>query len=537
MATVFMKWLETTPADYDRGIRLLTLGRDARVKEHIAETVRAGERVLEIGCGTGTLALMLARRGATVVGVDTSPAMLEVARERTVAEGLEGKVKLHHLDASVIADQFPPGTFDLVVSTLVFSELPPDEQRYVLRAARRLLAPGGRLAIADEVVPEGTLAYLTWAAVRLPLALATWLLTRTTTHALRGFPARLADAGFTSRVVASYLGSSLQLFIARPALEEKAPIEWPPVPRLAHRVTLRSLLVDLWAVFFRIIPPYPRVQPGLYRVGEPDQGAPVLVTGNFDLTVRRVVRELDGRVDCWLLVADSAGINVWCAAGGGYFTAEKVIAAVKSSGVGRVVDHHALVLPQLAACGVDGRRVRQGTGWSVHWGPVRARDIPAYLAASRRKSDAMRWLTFPLSERIEMVLVTLGFYGLFILVSLAIFWRPMFWPVAAAFFGLSLFYAVVLPWLPGHDGLAKSVPLAFIALAGLYAYSAIWGHLPPRRIFNWTVGLVGLAVFTGAELQGMNPLMRGEQANWVWEGVIGAVLLAIYLVGSRLVSW
>ena len=81
------------------------------------------------------------------------------------------------------------------------------------------------------------------------------------------------------------------------------------------------------------------------------------------------------------------------------------------------------------------------------------------------------------------------------------------------------------------------MPLALIALAGLYAYSALRGHLPPRRLFNWTVGLVGLAVFTGAELQGMSPLMRGEQANWVWEGVIGAVLLAVYLAGSRLVNW
>jgi ubiquinone/menaquinone biosynthesis C-methylase UbiE len=532
-----MKWLETTPADYDRGLSLLTLGRDARVKAHLAEMVCQGDTVLEIGCGTGTLALMLARRGATVVGVDTSPAMLEVARERIVTEGLEGQVELRHLDASAIADHFPPGSFDLIASTLVFSELPPDEQRYVLRAAHRLLAPGGRLAIADEAVPEGTLARLAWAAVRLPLVIITWLLTRTTTHALRGFPTLLAEAGFVPRVAASYLGGSLQLFVARPTLEEEATIERPPVPRLLHRLTLRSLLVDLWAVFFRIIPPYPRVQPGLYRVGHPDQEAPLLVTGNFDLTVRRVVRDLDGQVDCWLLVADSAGINVWCAAGGGYFTAEKVIAAVKSSRVEELVHHRTLLLPQLAACGVDGRQVHRQTGWSVHWGPARAHDVPAYLAAGRKKSDAMRWVTFPLRKRLEMVLVTLGFYGLLILVPLAIFWRPMFWAVAAALFGLSLFYAVVLPWLPGRDGLAKAVPLAFIALAGLYAYSALWDHMPPRRLFNWTVGLVGLAVFTAAELQGMSPLMRGEQSNWVWEGVIGAVLLVVYLVGGRLVNW
>jgi len=535
VATVFMKWLETTPGDYDRGIKLLTLGRGARVQAHITAMVHEGEKVLEIGCGTGTLALMLARQGAMVTGVDGSPTMLRVARERVDTGGLEEQVELHQLDASLIADHFDPGSFDLIVSTLLFSELPPDEQRYVLRAARRLLAPGGRLAVADEVVPEGMMARLVWAAVRLPLVIVTWLITRTTTHALSGFPAILAAAGFAPRVATSYLGGSLQLFIARPA-EEMAD-ERPPVPRMTHRITLRSLLVNLWAIFFRIIPPYPKVRPGLYRVGEPNSKSPVLVTGNFDLTVRRVVRQLDGRVDCWLLVADSAGINVWCAAGGGYFSAEKVTAAVKISGVEELVAHHTLVLPQLAACGVDGRQVHRETGWAVRWGPARARDIPAYLSAGRQKSDAMRWVTFPLRERIEMMLVTLGFYGLFILVPLAVLWRPMFWPVTAALCGLSLFYTIVLPWLPGHDGLAKSVPLVCIALAGLYVYSALWGHLPPHSIFNWTVGLVGLAVFTGAELQGMSPLMRGEQANWMWEGVIGTVLAVIYLVGSRLISW
>jgi len=110
------------------------------------------------------------------------------------------------------------------------------------------------------------------------------------------------------------------------------------------------------------------------------------------------------------------------------------------------------------------------------------------------------------------------------------------WPVGISMVALSLFYAATMPWLPGRDGLAKSVPLALIALVGLYTYSSLFGHMPPRRMFNWTVGLIGLSVFTGAELQGMSPLMRGEQANWTWEAVIGAVLAAVYWLLPRLVA-
>ena len=577
MATVFMKWLETTAGDYDRGIQILTLGRIRAVKRAIAEKhVQPGNRVLEIGCGTGSLAVMMARRGAEVVGIDVSPAMLGEAEKKVTDEGLGDRITLRRMDASEIDRQFEEQSFDVIVSTLVFSELNEMEQRYVLAAVRRLLKPGGRLILADEVVPEGFWSRLAFYAIRLPLVLLTWLLTRTTTTALRRVDQHLEQAGLRGYVVESHLAGSLQLIVARPAeavapaavepettedkagietccvpcavqsvvesaMPEQAPSEMPAatvereIPRLRHQTTLRSVLVDLWAILFRILPPYPKVEPGLYRVGEPDRKSPVLVTGNFDLTVRRLVRAIDGKVDCWLLVADSAGINVWCAAGGGYFTADKVIAAVRASGVEEVVDHHALILPQLCANGVDGQRIRKELHWGVHWGPARAEDIPAYLEGGRHKTDAMRWVTFPVKDRLEMVLVTMGFYGLFILVPVAIFWRSMFWPVSLSMIALSLFYAITMPWLPGQDGLAKSVPLAIIALACLYLYSTYFGHLPPRRLFNWTVGLIGLSVFTGGELQGMSPLMRGEQANWTWEAVVGAALAAVYWLAPRLI--
>ena len=534
MATVFMKWLETSPKDYDRGIQLLTLGRIQHIKERIAtQYVHEEMRVLEIGCGTGTLTRMMAQQGAMVTGIDASPRMLAEAENKVKTAHLEEHVSLKYMDATLIGDRFPAASFDLIVSTLVFSELSLEEQRFVLEACQKLMAPNGRLLIADEVIPDRSITRLLYYLVRLPLVLLTWLITRTTTHSLRGFDSMLTQAGFHTYPASSYLGGSLVLYESIPAQAEEAE---PGLPS-NHRVTLRTLLLHLWLLFFRIIPPYPKVRTGLYAVGHPNAGSPVLVTGNFDLTVRRLVRAIDGKVNVWLLVADSAGINVWCGAGGGYFTAEKIIAAVKSTHLNEVVNHHALVLPQLCANGVDGWRIRKETGWGVHWGPARAADIPAYLAGRRKKTDAMRWMRFPFKDRLEMVTVTMGFYGLLILLPVLIFWRHLFWPIAASLVGLSYFYAIVHPWLPGRDGLYKSIPLTVISLAGLFAYSMFLNPLPAQQFFHWTVGLTGLSVFSAAELQGMSPLMRGEQANWSYEAVIALMLVAIYWLVPLAIGW
>ena len=540
MATVFMKWLESNPKGYDRGIQILTLGRLQLLKGKIVkEFIHPGNRVLEIGCGTGALAVMMAERGACVTAIDASPAMLSEAQKRVAAKHLKEQVTLRYMDATLIGERFPTASFDLIVSTLVFSELSTDQQRYVLEACTKLLSPGGCLLIADEQIPSNRLARLLFYLVRTPLVLLTWLLTRTTTKVLRDFESQLAQIGFESRVNASYLGGSLLLYELSPT-RELPPISELPITaigRLRHRANLRTTFIDLWSLFFRIIPPYPKVQPGLYAVGQPNSESPVLVTGNFDLTVRRLVRAIDGLTDAWVLVADSAGINVWCAAGGGYFTAEKIIASIKSSRLDEVVDHHALILPQLCANGVDGWRIRKESGWGVHWGPVRAEDIPQYLNSNCKKTNDMHWVRFPIKDRLEMVTVTLGFYGLLILLPVLIFWRESFWQVTASLLGLSYEYAVIHPWLPGRDGLQKSIPLAVIALAGLFVYTTIWDPLPTQQLFNWIIGLIGLSVFTAAELQGMSPLMRGEQANWGWEALIGAALGLIYWLVPLALRW
>ncbi len=211
---VIMRLLESAPRRYDAGIRLLSLGRSERIHARMAEQVEADDRVLDIGCGTGSLALRCAQRGGRVAGIDVSPRMLDVAREKLAAAGLKDQVELRQMSAIDLDETFPAHSFDVVMSSLVFSELSDEEQRFVLRACRRLLRKGGRLVVADEVVPRTWPLRLLSRAVRLPLVVLTYVLTQTTTRAVTDLEGRIADAGFNIVDIERSLFGGLELIVA-----------------------------------------------------------------------------------------------------------------------------------------------------------------------------------------------------------------------------------------------------------------------------------------------------------------------------------
>jgi demethylmenaquinone methyltransferase/2-methoxy-6-polyprenyl-1,4-benzoquinol methylase len=193
---VYMKILESRPKRYDRGISLLSLGAADRWREKLVEdNVRPDSRVLEIGCGTGTMAILAALRGAEVLAFDVSAGMLEVARRKIDASGVAGRIELEEAGVSGM-DKLGDDSFDLVMSTLVFSELSRDERAYALRHAHRVLQSGGRLAIADEVRPRDAVKRLAHGLLRIPLLIATFALTQTTTRPVAGLSDLVADCGF-----------------------------------------------------------------------------------------------------------------------------------------------------------------------------------------------------------------------------------------------------------------------------------------------------------------------------------------------------
>lgn len=214
MSYVYMKALESAPQRYERGMRLLTLGRLERVRRNIAARVAVGQRVLDIGCGAGTLAAMLAHKGVRVTGIDTSLPMLCQAARCLREEGLADRVELKELGVVDLDTAFLSESFDAVVSVLVFSELSDNEIEYTLAGCWRILRPGGQLLIADEIRPRSILGQIGTSMLRLPFVVAAYVVAQSTTRRVSRLEERIMRAGFRMLETEDYLLGSMRLFIA-----------------------------------------------------------------------------------------------------------------------------------------------------------------------------------------------------------------------------------------------------------------------------------------------------------------------------------
>jgi NAD-dependent dihydropyrimidine dehydrogenase PreA subunit len=284
--------------------------------------------------------------------------------------------------------------------------------------------------------------------------------------------------------------------------------------------TVRFLWLTVLQTLLRVLP-FP-CRTGLVRIGDPGRDAPVLLTCNFRLTVERVERALRGS-DAFLLVANSRGVNVWCAATGGLLTNHDVISVLKTSGIEGLVDHRYVILPQLAATGIEGAVIHARTGWRTIWGPVEAADIPAFPRSGMETSAAMRSVRFPSSRRLEMAVAWAFPLSLLSSVVLLPLWSAGVLPAAALVWGLALALFLAFPLFERHlRSRGRRIGLVFFdfgrhglpLILWLGAMTALVGWTASARTLSWPVmlrwGVVSLVVVLvlSLDLAGSTPLYK-----------------------------
>ncbi len=301
------------------------------------------------------------------------------------------------------------------------------------------------------------------------------------------------------------------------------------------------------------------VTPGLYCVGQPDKGSPVLVSANYKLSFDHLRRELGG-ISAWILVLDTNGINVWCAAGKRTFGTDTLVAAIRAGNLDRVVEHRALIVPQLGAPGVAAHLVKRATGFTVKYGPIRAADLPWYLSNGQKATIDMRRKDFGLAER--LVLAPMEFVpamklmlpvGLLLALLLAAVAPGGFWaalsatawrPILILLLGVTaatVLGPALLTWLPGRMFASKGAALGLLAsvvCAALLLPDASWAFMAGGILMSTAAASFALMNFTGAStytsLSGVKREMRicvPMQAVAALAGV--ALLVTALLVAGR----
>jgi len=216
-----MKVLESAPYRYDRGIKILTLGKISKAYDRLVENIGENDEVLDIGCGTGMLSFRAALKGALVTGIDINPEMLEIAKIRTSNSDLEKNIKFIEIGVAEL-DVFEKNTFDVVMSGLCFSELSQDELSYALNLNSSILKPNGLLLVADEIKSKNILKRIINFIIRIPLVVITYILTQTTSKAIANLEEKITKEHF---VIKSVKKNRLENFIELVAVNRKAEVK------------------------------------------------------------------------------------------------------------------------------------------------------------------------------------------------------------------------------------------------------------------------------------------------------------------------
>ncbi|HWP97095.1 MAG TPA: mercury methylation corrinoid protein HgcA [Syntrophomonadaceae bacterium] len=230
------------------------------------------------------------------------------------------------------------------------------------------------------------------------------------------------------------------------------------------------------------------ISPGLYAVGDPDDSCPVLVTANYKMSFDRLRQELKD-INAWILVLDTRGINVWCAAGKGTFGTAELVRRIAITGLDQIVSHRTIIVPQLGAPGVAAHQVRKQSGFKVVYGPVRAEDLPAFLQAGMKANRDMRAVRFTFMDRLVLTPIELvGIIKPVLMIAALLLILNITGAVKVALTGLVPYIGAILlgavitpallPWIPGRAFAWKGWLLGMLWAVFLVSKGAGFSGLP-----------------------------------------------------------
>lgn len=285
------------------------------------------------------------------------------------------------------------------------------------------------------------------------------------------------------------------------------------------------------------------IEAGLYAMGKPTKESPVFASANYTLSFDALRSALHG-IDCYILVLDTKGINVWCAAGKGTFGTNELVYRIEAVGLNDVVSHRTLIVPQLGATGVDAREVRTRCGFKIEFGPVRAADLPEYLV-THHATEEMRRVRFSLYDRVVLIPVEMKNFLIPLLIASVILslvgnYTAAAAVIAATLTGLVLF-PILLPWIPTTDFSSKgfiigglvALPFALYPFYGMtdenlwmrYGFALAYMLVMPTISAFLALNFTGSSTFTS--VTGVKREIYTYMPKIAWMFGIGIILIII----------